>query len=67
MFFQLFVWAMKQTKTLLTARQVEPYPYLQFGTLGRMKLVGDEQSNLARNLVEPGPNWLKAPFCKLAL
>jgi hypothetical protein len=58
---------MEQTKTVLTARQVEPCLYLQFGTLGQMKLVGDEPSNLARDLVEPGPNSLKAPFCKLAL
>ena len=58
---------MKQTKTLLTARQVEPYPYLQFGTLGRMNLVGDEQSNLARDLVEAGVHRLKAPFFKLTL
>ena len=58
---------MKQTKTALTARQVEPYPYLQFGTLGWMKLVGHEQSNPTRDLVEPGANWLKAPLGKLAL
>ena len=49
---------MKQTKTAFTARQVEPCPYLQFGTLGWMKLVGHEQSNLTRDLVEAGALWL---------
>ncbi len=45
---------MRQTKTALTARQVGPRLYLQFGTLGRMNLAGHEQSNLTRDLVEPG-------------
>ncbi len=58
---------MRQTKTALTARQVGPRLYSQFGTLGWMNLAGHEQSNLPRDLVGPGGQGLKAPLCKLAL
>ena len=58
---------MRQTKTALTARQVEPCLYLQFGTLGWMKLVGHEQSNLTRDLVGTRGQGPKAPLCKPAL
>jgi hypothetical protein len=67
MFFQPFVWAMRQTKTALTARQVEPCLYLQFGTLGWMNLVGHEQSNLTRGFDEGGVHWFDSPVGKLAL
>ena len=58
---------MRQTKTPLTARQVEPYLYLQFDTLGWMNLVSHEQSNLTGNFVEAGVHGLNAALGKTAL